>query len=473
MKQETIENLKKYGQEHLIKFYDSLNDAEKNDLTTELEKIDFANLEKLIQTYVMKKPEMTIPSDLTPAPYFPMNPETEEQKKLYADAQAEGEKLIAAGKVGCLIVAGGQGTRLGFDGPKGTYPIGPVSNKSLFSFFAESIARLQEKYNVKLYWYVMTSLLNREATEKFFAENKNFGLDADQIFFFSQGTMPAIDYNGKILMNSKSTMALSPDGHGGTLLALRKSGALAHMEKNGIEYLSYFQVDNPLVKVINPLFIGLHALQKSEMSAVMLAKTNAFEKLGNFCITNGRLEIIEYSDLPETLATQTDEKGKLKFIAGSPAIHVISRAFIEKLTESGNLSLPCHRADKKVPFIDENANLVTPEAPNAVKLETFIFDALPLASATMVLECDRAEVFAPTKNPTGVDSVESCRMMIMERDAKRLEAAGVKIPRNADGSLDAKIEISPRVAYDCEDVKNYVKAKNITEILPKSENYLD
>ena len=205
----------------------------------------------------------------------------------------------------------------------------------------------------------------------------------------------------------------------------------------------------------------------------MLDKTNAFEKLGNFCITKGRLEIIEYSDLPESLATHTDENGKLKFIAGSPAIHVISRAFIEKLTESGNLSLPCHRADKKVPFIDDNANLVTPETPNAVKLETFIFDALPLASATMVLECDRAEVFAPTKNPTGVDSVESCRMMIMERDAKRLEAAGVKIPRNADGSLDAKIEISPRAAYDCEDVNNYIKTKNITEILPKSENYLD
>lgn len=473
MKQETIDNLKKFGQEHLLKFYDSLNDAEKADLTAEIEKIDFANLDKLIKTYVLNKPTMSIPDDLTPAPYFPMTAETDEQKELYIKAEAEGKKLISEGKVACLIVAGGQGTRLGFDGPKGTYPIGPVSNKSLFSFFAESIAKLQEKYNVKLYWYVMTSLLNREATEKFFAENKNFGLADDQIFFFSQGTMPAIDYTGKILLNSKSTMALSPDGHGGTLLALRKSGALDHMKQNGIEYLSYFQVDNPLVKVINPLFVGLHALEKSEMSAVMLAKTNAFEKLGNFCITKGRLEIIEYSDLPESLATLTDEKGKLKFIAGSPAIHVISRTFIEKLTESGFLSLPCHRADKKVPFIDENGNLVAPEAPNAVKLETFIFDALPLASATMVLECDRAEVFAPTKNPTGVDSVESCRMMIMERDAKRLEKAGVKIPRNADGSLDAKIEISPRVAFDEDDVRDYVKAKNITEIAPKSENYLD
>ncbi len=473
MKQQLIDNLKKYGQEHLLKFYDSLNDAEKADLTSELEKIDFANLDKLIKTYVMSKPEMSIPDDLTPAPYFPMNPETAEQQKLYAEAEAEGKKLIAAGKVGCLIVAGGQGTRLGFDGPKGTYPIGPVSNNSLFSFFANSIARLQEKYNVKLYWYVMTSLLNREATEKFFAENNNFGLEKDQIFFFSQGTMPAIDYNGKILMNSKSTMALSPDGHGGTLLALRKSGALDHMKANGIDYLSYFQVDNPLVPVINPLFVGLHALEKSEMSAVMLAKTNAFEKLGNFCISKGRLEIIEYSDLPEKLATMTDEKGKLKFIAGSPAIHVISRNFIEQLTASGNLSLPCHRADKKVPFIDENGNLITPDKPNAVKLETFIFDALPLASATMVLECDRANVFAPTKNPTGVDSVESCRMMIMERDAKRLEAAGVKVPRNSDGTLNAKIEISPRAAFDEEDVKNYVKAKNITAIAAESENYLD
>lgn len=473
MKAEIIENLKKYDQEQLLKFYDSLNDNEKCELETELAKIDFANLDSLIKKYVMQKVSIEIPADLQPAPYFPLIPNDKAQEKLYQDAKIEGEKLISDGKVACLVVAGGQGTRLGFDAPKGTYPIGPVSNKTLFAFFAESIDRLQKKYNTKIYWYIMTSLLNRVDTEKFFAENNNFGLASDQLFFFSQGTMPAIDYDGKILMNSKSTMALSPDGHGGTLLALRKSGALDHMKKNGIDYLSYFQVDNPLVKVIDPLFVGLHKLEDSQMSAVTLAKTNAFEKLGNFCIANGRLEIIEYSDLPENLATSTDANGKLKFIAGSPAIHVISRDFVEELTASGSLSLPCHRADKKVAFIDNNGVLINPDKTNAVKLETFIFDALPLATKTMVLECDRAEVFAPTKNPTGVDSVESCRQMIMDRDAKRLETAGVKIPRTSNGDLDAMIEISPRVAVDQADVNQYVKAKNLTEIKPNSKNYLD
>lgn len=234
------------------------------------------------------------------------------------------------------------------------------------------------------------------------------------------------------------------------------------MEDEGTNIISYFQVDNPLIKMTNPLFIGLHDLENAEMSAVMLAKTNAYEKLGNFCVSNGRLNIIEYSDLPKELAEKTDASGKLCYIAGSPAIHLISRDFIGRLTSGGELKLPWHRADKKIPFIDANGNPATPAEPNGVKLESFIFDALPLAGRTMVLECDRNEVFAPTKNPTGVDSVESCRAMLIERDAKRLEKAGVCVARKADGSVDALIEISPALILDEEDAAKYVKDNNIT-----------
>jgi UDP-N-acetylglucosamine/UDP-N-acetylgalactosamine diphosphorylase len=245
------------------------------------------------------------------------------------------------------------------------------------------------------------------------------------------------------------------------------------MKSDGVEYISYFQVDNPLVSVVDPLFIGLHALEKSDMSAIMLAKTNAFEKLGNFCVSANKLMIIEYSDLPENLAKAKNSDGSLKFIAGSPAIHVLSRKFVDDLTKDGRLQLPWHRADKKIKFINDNGDLIVPDENNGVKLESFIFDALELAAKTMVLEAAREEEFAPTKNKTGVDSIESCREMLIERDAKRLEKAGVKVPRDLAGKVSVKLEISPLVVIDDEDARYYCQKENLSEIdISEKEVYL-
>ena len=462
---DTLKNaLSSAGQEHLLAYWNELDEASQKQLALQLENINFSELARLIPEYVLNRPKTAIPDDLAPSPYFPQTPENKEQEELYAKAYDRGIELLKSGRVCFLTVAGGQGTRLGFDAPKGTYPIGPVTGRSLFAYFAQNILRAGKKFGVKFSWYIMTSLLNNEATVKFFTENNFFGLDKEQVFFFTQGTMPAIGYDGKLLLGAKDSLSLSPDGHGGTLLALRKSGALDRMKNEGTDIISYFQVDNPLVKMTNPLFIGLHDLENSEMSAVMLAKTNAYEKLGNFCVSNGRLNIIEYSDLPKELAEKTDANGKLCYIAGSPAMHLISRDFINRLTAGGELKLPWHRADKKIPFVDADGNTATPAEPNGVKLESFIFDALPLAEKTMVLECDRNEVFAPTKNPTGVDSVESCRAMLIERDAKRLEKAGVAVARKADGSVDAQIEISPAIVLDEEDAAAWVKANGISAV---------
>ncbi len=446
------------GQEHLLKYWDKLDEAAQRHYAEQLGGVDFAALPELVEKYVLNRPKIEIPADLAPASYYPDRPADAGQAELYRRAEAEGEALIRAGKVACLTVAGGQGTRLGFDGPKGTYPIAPLSGRSLFSYFAGGIRKAQEKYQVKILWFIMTSLLNHEATTRFFAQNNYFGLSEDQVFFFTQGTMPAIGYDGKLLMSNLGSLALSPDGHGGTLLALRKSGALARMEKAGVEYISYFQVDNPLVPVLSPRFIGLHRLTNSQMSAVMLAKTNSQEKLGNFCVSNHRLQIIEYSDLPTELAEKRLPDGTLAYIAGSPAIHVIDRNFVEALTAGGKLQLPWHRADKKIPCIDAAGNPVAPEAPNGVKLESFIFDALPLAERTLVLECVRSEVFAPTKNATGVDSAESCREMLIARDIRRLRAAGVEV------GAGAQVEIAPYLAVDDADVAELVKARKITAI---------
>jgi UDP-N-acetylglucosamine/UDP-N-acetylgalactosamine diphosphorylase len=470
--QEIIEKLKAAGQEQLLNFQSELNDEQKKNLLAQIENIDFDYINGLVKSHVQQKPETKIPSDLSPAPFFPAAPKDAEQSKLYEEAKTKGVELLKAGKVAALTVAGGQGTRLGFDGPKGTFPITPIKNKTLFQYFAESILRANKKYGCEIQWFIMTSLLNDKTTQEFFKDNNYFGLNPSSVMFFTQGTMPCIGYDGKILLASKDSLALAPDGHGGTLLALKISGALDKMKASGIELISYFQVDNPLVSIANPLFLGLHCLEKSEMSAIMLSKTGPYEKLGNFCVSNGRLEIIEYSDLPNHLAEARNEDGSLQFIAGSPAIHVISREFVEKLTATGKLDLPWHRADKKVPFIDSEGNEVSPDSPNAVKLESFIFDALPLASKTMVLEARREEEFAPTKNPTGVDSVESCREMLIERDIKRLEKAGVEIPQKEDGSPDCSIELSPKTFLDDEDAIKYAETHKI-EIKCGEEFYLE
>ena len=442
------------GQGQIFRFWDKLDDAGKTQLAAQIAELDFAELNDLAADYVIKRPETAIPADLAPAPFYPAVPRNDAEAAYYAQAAAAGEELLRAGRVCMLTVAGGQGTRLGFDGPKGTYPIGPVSGRSLFGYFAGTIKAAQEKYGNTITWYLMTSVINDGPTRAFFKENNCFGLNPDHVVFFTQGSMPAFGTDGKLLLGAKDSLSLSPNGHGGTLLALRTSGALDRMTKENCDVISYFQVDNPLAPMLDPLFLGLHVLENSEMSAIMLPKTNPYEKLGNFCVTGGRTQIIEYSDLPAELAESRNPDGSLRFVAGSPAIHVISRDFVSRLTEGGRLQLPWHRADKKVPYVDADGNLIKPEEPNAVKLESFIFDALPLAAKTMILEGNREGMFAPTKNSTGVDSAESCREMLLERDARVLERAGFTV-RKADGSRIADIELAPEYAVSPELLRKF------------------
>jgi UDP-N-acetylglucosamine/UDP-N-acetylgalactosamine diphosphorylase len=455
--------LQKHGQEHLFKFFPEMNSRQHEKIHTQLREINWRELETLISTYVLNTPENVIPPEISPAPYFPAVPENEEQKEKYRIALKRGSELLRKGKVAALTVAGGQGTRLGYDGPKGTFAITPVKNKTLFQYFAEKIIRTGKKYGCPLHWFIMTGKTNDSHTREFFRKNSFFGIHPSFVHFFTQGTMPSIGMDGKLLLESKESLSLSPNGHGGTLLALKLSGSVAQMRKVGIEYLSYFQVDNPLVSVADPLFIGLHFLEKSEMSSRMLAKTDPFEKLGNFCISGGRLNIIEYSDMPKDLAEMTEADGRLRFIAGSPAIHVISVDFVEKLTEGGSLNLPWHRAEKKVPCIDADGNQITPDKPNAIKLETFIFDALPFAGKTMILEAKREDEFSPVKNPDGVDSAVSCVRMLVDKDVRRLEKAGISVPKKENGTPDCVVELSPLTFLDDEDVVAYAADKGIND----------
>ncbi|TFG50108.1 MAG: UDPGP type 1 family protein, partial [Candidatus Brocadiia bacterium] len=300
--------------------------------------------------------------------------------------------------------------------------------------------------------------------------NNYYGLPKDDIFIFQQGTMPNFDLKGKILLSDKDTIACSPDGHGGSLKALYKSGAIADMKKRGVEYISYWQVDNPLINIFDPLFIGLHAMEKAEMSSKALIKTNPLEKVGNFCLADGKVTVIEYSDLPDELAYKKNSDGSLAFELGSIAIHIINTDFVEKLNKGG-FSLPLHRAVKKIPCIDPKGDLIEPAEPNGVKLETFVFDALPLASRSIILQTIREEEFAPIKNASGVDSAVTSREMMIADRANWLESAGIKVPRKEDGSPDCVIEIAPSFAIEKEDLKR--KADRIPQIKHGDIVYLE
>ncbi len=430
------------GQGHVFAFWDSLNERAQSALLDDLEGVnipELPSLSKLAASAGSGHPA----TNLEPA-------EVVARSQISRDTIEEGRAFLRSGQVAALTVAGGQGTRLGLDGPKGALPISPVRQKTLFQLFAESILATDRRYSCKTRWYIMTSPANDAQTREFFAQHRSFNLPPDRVKFFKQGVMPAFDRQGKILLDQPHRLALSPDGHGGTLLALAHSGMLSDMAAADIEHISYFQVDNPLVSCLDPAFIGLHAQTDSEMSSKSVPKADDLEKVGNFARADGRTIVIEYSDLPENLARQKNADGSRRFDASNIAVHILSRRFVERLTANPSaFALPWHRAEKKVPFIDlATGQRVEPDRPNAVKLEAFIFDALPLAKRTVVMETSREEEFSPVKNATGVDSIESAQRDMSRRAARWMAAAGFVVPRRPDGEPDGRFEISPLIALD-------------------------
>ena len=440
------------GQGHVFAFFEALDEARRKNLATQLGQFDPNYLSGLAAQYVTHKPTVSIPRTIHPVEAFPREPRAEQQR-LYADARRRGEALLSEGKVAAFLVAGGQGTRLGYDGPKGEFPVSPVRRKPLFQVFAEQIRAYSRDFGRVVPWYIMTSETNDAATRAFFDEHHFFGLEPRDVYFFQQGMMPAFSMDGKVLLAAKDSLALSPDGHGGSLRALHRSGALDDMRKRGIEHLSYFQVDNPLVHVLDPLFLGLHDLSGSEMSSKTIPKAGSLEKVGNFVAADGVVQVIEYSDLPESLAMEKNADGSLRFNAGSIAIHALRVWFVERLNAGGTLNLPWHRAEKKVSCVDVQGNPVKPDKPNAVKLEQFVFDAIPLAKNAMVYTTDRGEEFSPVKNAEGDDSPATARRDQIRRADRWLRGAGVAAPAGADGEPDAVIEISPLYATSAEQLK--------------------
>ena len=385
---------------------------------------------------------------LKPAPYTAL-PANGGDAAQWAEAFEAGSAAIAAGRVAAFTVAGGQGTRLGYDGPKGTYPVTPVSEKTLFQVFAEKIARSGERFGVTIHWFILTSEINNDATIAAFKESDFFGLDPESVHFIVQGLVPAVDYDGKILLAEKSKIAMTPDGHGGSLRALVRSGAVAKMEALGVDCLSYFQVDNPIIQCIDPAFIGFHVLGQSELSSKMVPKAYALEKVGHFCMQDGAALVVEYSDMPDAMQEETNEDGSIRFNGGSVAIHIFDREFIARAgSTTSELKLPFHRADKKIPYVGADGAIVQPDAANGVKFEMFVFDALPLAKNPVIIEAAREDDFSPVKNAEGVDSPRSCKEDQLRMFARWLKAAGESIETDATGLPNITFEICHLFAAD-------------------------
>lgn len=449
-----LRQLTAHGQSRLLRFWPGLSDSERLALLDDIAQLDLERIAPLIDPLVRNRPRFELPTRLEPPEVWPHAP-TESLRAKYAEARRLGGEAIAAGRVAAFTVAGGQGTRLGYDGPKGGFPISPIRNACLFQLFAEQLLGVERRFGRRPPWHIMTSPSNHAATLEIFAKNAYFGLSPRDVRFFSQAQIPAFTSDGQIAMERKHRVALSPDGHGGSLWALRVSGALDEMRAGGVELISYFQVDNPLVHAVDPLFLGLTLLTGSEMSSKAVTKVDDLERVGNFCVADGKLSVIEYSDLPEELARTRNPDGGRCFNAGSIAVHALSRSFVERITAPGaSAQLPWHRADKKVELINDAGEPTKPDKPNAVKLEMFVFDAIPMARNPLVLYALREEEFSPVKNADGADSPATSRRDQSRRAARWLQQCGVLMPRDATGEPSATLEISPRYALDAEDLRD-------------------
>ena len=457
------ERVVKEGQEHVFRFWDQLDDAQRRELLTELDSLDFDEVSRLVKQHIRSAAgqEVALPH-LEPAPYIRL-PQTDAESRRHREAWNVGLETVRKGLVAAFLVAGGQGTRLGYDGPKGSFPIGPVSGKTLFQLFAEKITASRRRAGAGIPWYIMTSRDNDEVTRTFFREHNFFGLPSEDVFFLRQGMMPAVDQDGRLLMESPSNLALAPDGHGGAIRAMKRSGAMDDMRRRGIKYISHFQVDNVLVQPIDPEFIGFHVQSGSQMSSRMVKKRSADERVGHFCLVDGRLRVVEYSDMPIELAEEKQPDGDLVFNGGNVAIHLYDVDFVDRLNQQG-FELPFHRAWKKVPFVNDLSHRIRPRQPNANKFEMFIFDALPAAQRTLVLEAAREECFSPVKNAHGEDSVETAQQDMMRQAARWIRAAGIDVEVNAAGVPKHRLEVSPLFALDAEMLKTRVAAGDVKKI---------
>ena len=442
--------LEPHRQLHLLRFWDKLSPAEHATLAGEIRQLDLATILHAAHSGGSEDHSDDALRATTPTAIRLNQPD----RATWAQAACQhGVEALRAGRIGCLLVAGGQGSRLGFKHPKGMFSIGPVSGSSLFKILLEMIAATRDRYGAAVPLYLMTSPATHDETIDYLGRHQYFGLSADDVHIFCQGTLPATDAETfEVLLAAPGRIALGPDGHGGMLAALKHSGGMDDMRRRGLEHLFYFQVDNPLAPVCDPETIGAHLMAQSEYTLQVVAKRSPAERVGVVVSIDGRMRMIEYSDLPVEAAQARLPDGSLKLWAGNTAVNLFSVEFLQRMAND-DASLPLHRAIKKVPHIDDAGTLVEPSRPNAIKLERFIFDLLPHAKQGLVVEVDPAVAFGPVKNAPGEpsDTPQSVQRQMAARARQWLTAAGATV---ADG---VQMEICPRFALDAGQVAERIK----------------
>lgn len=392
-----MEKLKKYGQEHVLKYYDELLDEQRNTLIEQIDRTDFTVIGQAAET---GKRGTIAPIKAMTIPEIDMGRERFERI---------GMEAVKAGKLGAVLLAGGMGTRLGSDAPKGMYDIGISKPVYIFQRLIENLMKVVEKAGNYIQLFVMTSEKNHDATVGFFKEHDYFGYDKDYIAFFKQDMAPAADFDGKVYMEAKDSIATSPNGNGGWFLSMKKSGLLELVEKRGIEWLNVFAVDNVLQSIADPVFAGAVLEGGYSVGSKVIRKVNPQEKVGVMCTEDGRPSIVEYIELTEDMLTQRDENGEYAYNFGVILNYLFKVDKLENLLER---KLPYHKSAKKIPYINEAGELVKPEEPNGYKYEQFILDMIQMLDSCLPFEVVRGKEFAPIKNKTGVDSVESARELL-------------------------------------------------------------
>eukprot|EP01104_Vermistella_antarctica_P006859 TRINITY_DN1754_c2_g1_i1.p1 TRINITY_DN1754_c2_g1~~TRINITY_DN1754_c2_g1_i1.p1 ORF type:complete len:578 (+),score=156.06 TRINITY_DN1754_c2_g1_i1:301-2034(+) len=501
------------GQGHVFRFYDQLNDEQKAHLLSQVKDYDPEVVNALFHDNVVvpKQRQGTVVEDVVqPFPQEQVSSVdsfTAEETARYTDV---GLREIANGHVAALLLAGGQGTRLGSKDPKGMYDFGIVSKRTAYQYQAERIVRLQQlarKFkddgSVVIPWYIMTSAATAQPTVSYFEKNDFFGLKRENVFFFQQGLLPCFDLDGKVILKSPSELALSPDGNGGVYNAMKKSGAVQDMKERGVKQIMCYSVDNMLVRVADPIFVGLFHEKGAQCGAKVCCKTDPAEAVGVYAVRNGAPSVVEYTEIGVERSEARDAEGRLSYRQGNIAILWYSLDFIESLFEveipkasadttsrtrvEGEVALPYHIARKKIPYANEEGVTVTPTTPNGMKFEMFVFDVFPVAGIEkmVVLEVNRNEEFSPMKNAPGSarDSPDTCRRDISAywRRVVRenggtfefVDASGTTAVLTAEKEAELlaqdgfKVDtlmfcVSPLVSYRGEDIKKVVAGKTYT-----------
>lgn len=474
-KETLLKHVSEHGQDHLVQFWDQLNEAEKKHLSDEILAIDFGEINRFYQKVVANKQDKASKVDAL------MQPVPKELKGSYQQSSADqlkvyeknGLQAVSQGEVAVLLLAGGQGTRLGVNYPKGMYSVTLPSKKTLYQLQAERILKIQnlaeKEFSSKgiVTWYIMTSEHTQDSTINFFKSHDYFGLDPANVKFFEQNNLPCLTNEGKVILDEKHKLSKAPDGNGGLYRALAKQKIIDHMFERGVKYVHVYCVDNILVKMADPVFIGFCIEKNANCAAKVVKKAFPEEAVGVICKVADRFQVVEYSEISADTAKELDSDGELKYNAGNICNHYFNTEFLNILCKNHEHELKHHVAEKKIPYINESGERIAPHTPNGIKLEKFVFDVFPFSTASWakgnfaIWEVNREDEFSPLKNDDKAkkDTPTTCRNDLMNMHYRWLLTAGAKF--NLKESEVPMVEISPLVSYNGEGLEELVKDKVI------------